>query len=92
MVAIQSGPTGTRKTSSRRSLLDAQADPLRGAEDEITNRVRIAQNGIGRFQLQANFGRFQSALGEPGAVDPLALGVQSHCWWNVSTSGNPRSS
>ncbi len=56
-------------------LLDVQTEPLRRVEDEIANGVGIAQNGVGGLQLQANFRRLERALGEPRAVDPLALGV-----------------
>ncbi len=51
-----------RNTSVSLFLLDVQAEGWPRAQDEIANRLGIAQNSVGRLQFMADFRRLESAF------------------------------
>ena len=54
---------------------DGQPQALSRIQHEFPHRLRVAQHGIGGFQLLTDLVRLQGALGESGTVDALPFGV-----------------
>src|SRR6266446_8363949 len=55
---------------------DGKRKPLASIEHKLLDRGRVAQDGVGRFQLPAHFIGLKGALSETGAVFPFASDIE----------------